>query len=298
MVRTLLVLAIVLVAFVVLLFLQSWRSTIIPLVAVPVGIIGTFAAMAAIGFSINNLTLFGLVLAIGIVVDDAIVVVEAVEHHIEQGMSPRDATIQAMREVSGPVIAVALVLTAVFMPCTFITGITGSFFKQFAVTISVSTVISAFEFANAQPGGLAAILLKPKNAKKDPIARVLDFLFGWFFRLFNTTFRYLTLGYTNIVGILLRGSLIVLVLYAGLLWLTQWGLGKLPVGYIPPQDKGYLLISVALPDARAVEQTAAIVDKMDQIVKNTPGVAHRLTLAGQSFTLGVIARNAERSSSS
>src|SRR5206468_2106481 len=186
--------AMLLVAFVVLVFLQNWRSTVIPLVAVPVAIIGTFAVMAAVGFSLNNLTLFGLVLAIGIVVDDAIVVVEAVEHHIEEGMPPRDATAQAMRDVSGPVVAIGLVLSAVFVPCAFIRGIVGQFFRQFALTIAVSTVISAFNSLTLSPA-LAAILLKPAGARKDPFGRLLDFVLGWFFRLFNRTFTYGTGAY-------------------------------------------------------------------------------------------------------
>jgi multidrug efflux pump len=289
-VRTLLA-AVVLVAIVVLVFLQSWRSAIIPLVAVPVAIIGTFAVMAAIGFSVNNLTLFGLVLAIGIVVDDAIVVVEAVEHHIEEGMAPREATLQAMREVSGPVIAVALVLTAVFMPCTFISGVTGSFFRQFAVTVSVSTVISAFNSLTLSPA-LAAILLKPTNAKKDLPARFLGVTLGWFFRLFNWGFRHTTNAYLRIVGMALRGSVIVLVLYGGLLYLTQWEMRRLPTGYVPDQDKGYLAIHVQLPDASAVERTSKVVQQIYDIVRADPAVDHILTLAGQSFTLGVIAPNA------
>jgi multidrug efflux pump len=286
--------AVGLVALVVLVFLQSWRSAIIPLVAVPVAIIGTFAVMAAIGFSLNNLTLFGLVLAIGIVVDDAIVVVEAVEHHIEEGMLPRDATVQAMREVSGPVIAVALVLTAVFMPCTFISGITGSFFKQFAVTVSVSTVISAFNSLTLSPA-LAAILLKPTTAKKDIPTRVLDATLGWwFFRSFNWSFARATNGYLRVVGMMLRGSALVLVLYGGLLLLTQWGFTHLPTGYLPDQDKGYLLIHVQLPDASAVERTAAAVKHIREIIETTEkdAVAHIITLSGQSFTLGVVAPNA------
>ena len=285
--------AVILVAIVVLVFLQSWRSAIIPLVAVPVAIIGTFAVMAAIGFSLNNLTLFGLVLAIGIVVDDAIVVVEAVEHHIEEGMSPRDATVQAMREVSGPVIAVALVLTAVFMPCAFISGITGSFFRQFAITVSVSTIISAFNSLTLSPA-LAAILLKPTTAKKDIPARVLDTTLGWFFRLFNWSFARATNGYLRVVGMMLRGSVIVLVLYGGLLFLTQWGFTRLPSGYLPNQDKGYLLIHVQLPNAAAVERTAAAVKHIREIIQTTEkdSVAHIITLSGQSFTLGVVSPNA------
>src|SRR5262249_21554684 len=180
--------AVILVAIVVLVFLQNWRSTVIPLVAVPVAIIGTFAAMAAIGFSLNNLTLFGLVLAIGIVVDDAIVVVEAVEHHIEEGMKPRQAGYRAMEGVSGPVGAVALVLSAVFIPCAFISGITGQFFRQFALTIAVSTIISAFNSLTLSPA-LAALLLQPRHARRDLVGRVIHGLFGWFFRLFNWTFR-------------------------------------------------------------------------------------------------------------
>jgi multidrug efflux pump len=285
--------AVVLVAIVVLVFLQSWRSAIIPLVAVPVAIIGTFAVMAAVGFSLNNLTLFGLVLAIGIVVDDAIVVVEAVEHHIEEGMSPHDATVQAMREVSGPVIAVALVLTAVFMPCTFISGITGSFFKQFAVTVSVSTVISAFNSLTLSPA-LAAILLKPIDAKKDLPARALDFTFGWFFHLFNWSFTRATNAYLRIVGMMLRSSVIVLVLYGGLLLLTQWGFNRMPTGYLPNQDKGYLLISVQLPDAASVERTSAAVRHIRALVESTEKdcIDHIITISGMSFTLNVAAPNA------
>ncbi len=196
--------AIALVAAVVLLFLQNWRSALIPLVAVPVAVIGTFAVMVVIGFSLNNLTLFGLVLAIGIVVDDAIVVVEAIEHHIEQGLSPRRAAHKAMDEVSAPVIAVALVLCAVFVPCAFISGITGEFFRQFALTIAASTVISAFNSLTLSPA-LAAILLQPKGAKKDIVGRILHWSLGWFFWLFNWTFRRATAGYIRLVGASLAG---------------------------------------------------------------------------------------------
>src|SRR5215470_17940025 len=230
-VRETLIDAIVLVAVVMLLFLQNWRSALIPLVAVPVAIVGTFAVMAAIGFSLNNLTLFGLVLAIGIVVDDAIVVVEAIEHHIEQGMMPRQAAYKAMEEVSGPVIAVALVLSAVFVPCAFITGITGQFFRQFALTIAVSTVISAFNSLTLSPA-LAAILLQPRGEKKDLFGRLLDFFFGWFFRLFNRAFGLTTAGYGWAVGRLLRVSVVVLLGYGGLLLLTWWALRSAPTGFI------------------------------------------------------------------
>jgi multidrug efflux pump len=196
--------AIALVAVVVLLFLQNWRSALIPMMAVPVAIVGTFAVMAVIGFSLNNLTLFGLVLAIGIVVDDAIVVVEAIEHHIEQGLSPRRAAHKAMEEVSAPVIAVGLVLCAVFVPCAFISGITGQFFRQFALTIAVSTVISAFNSLTLSPA-LAAILLQPHGAKKDILGRILHWSLGWFFWLFNRTFRRATTGYIRLIGDSLAG---------------------------------------------------------------------------------------------
>jgi multidrug efflux pump len=196
--------AIVLVAVVVMLFLQNWRSALIPMLAVPVAIVGTFAAMAVIGFSLNNLTLFGLVLAIGIVVDDAIVVVEAIEHHIEQGLSPRRAAHKAMDEVSAPVVAVGLVLCAVFVPCAFISGITGQFFRQFALTIAVSTVISAFNSLTLSPA-LAAILLQPHGAKKDLVGRLLHWSLGWFFGLFNWAFRRATAGYIRLVGASLAG---------------------------------------------------------------------------------------------
>src|SRR5438477_7634532 len=192
--------AVILVAVVVLLFLQNWRSALIPLVAVPVAIVGTFAAMAAIGFSLNNLTLFGLVLAIGIVVDDAIVVVEAVEHHIEQGLAPRQAAHKAMDEVSGPVVAVALVLSAVFIPCAFISGITGMFFRQFALTIAVSTMISAFNSLTLSPA-LAALLLPPAGAKKDVPGRLIHVSLGWFFTEFNWVFQRTVRAYTGLVGL-------------------------------------------------------------------------------------------------
>src|SRR5947209_13924480 len=234
--KTLLV-AVGLVALVVLIFLQNWRSTIIPLVAVPVAIIGTFAVMAAIGFSLNNLTLFGLVLAIGIVVDDAIVVVEAIEHHIEQGLTPHQAAHKAMDQVSGPVIAVALVLSAVFVPCAFISGITGQFFRQFALTIACSTIISAFNSLTLSPA-LAALLLPARGAKKDVPGRMLDLFLGWFFRLFNWGFRRATGGYTRVVGRALRGSAVVLALYAGLLALTWIGFHGIPgLESIPEKDR-------------------------------------------------------------
>ncbi len=275
--------AIALVAIVVLVFLQNWRSALIPLVAVPVAIIGTFAVMAIIGFSLNNLTLFGLVLAIGIVVDDAIVVVEAVEHHIEEGMTPRAAAHQAMSEVSGPVIAVALVLSAVFVPCAFISGITGQFFRQFALTIAVSTVISAFNSLTLSPA-LAAILLPPRGARKDIVARLFDRLFGWFFRLFNKVFQRSTNAYIGAVGRLLRGSAIVMTVYGGLLLLTWWTSSQLPIGYIPNQDQGRFYVAVQLPDASSMERTQEVVDRIQKLIQPLPGIAHVTGIAGMSFT--------------
>jgi multidrug efflux pump len=305
--------AVVLVAIVVLVFLQNWRSALIPLVAVPVAIVGTFAVMAVIGFSLNNLTLFGLVLAIGIVVDDAIVVVEAVEHHIEEGLTPRAAAHKAMTEVSGPVVAVALVLSAVFVPCAFISGITGMFFRQFALTIAVSTIISAFNSLTFSPA-LAAILLPPRGARKDLPGRMLDLLLGWFFRLFNWSFRHGTSFYTRTVGLALRGSAIVLLLYGGLLALTlvgfngmpravlppslrgaKWGsfdlAAGLPKGYIPNQDQGRFYIAVQLPDAASMERTQKAVDHIRDLVQPLEGVCHVTEIAGQSFTFNANGSN-------
>jgi multidrug efflux pump len=282
--------AVILVAIVVLIFIQNWRSTLIPLVAVPVAIIGTFAAMAVIGFTVNNLTLFGLVLAIGIVVDDAIVVVEAIEHHIEHGMTPHDAAYKAMEQVSGPVIAVALVLSAVFIPCTFISGITGSFFRQFALTIAVSTIISAFNSLTLSPA-LAAILLQPRGARKDIFGRLLDVVLGWFFRLFNFGFRHTTSAYGRTVGLALRGSVIVLFLYGGLLALTGWTFTQLPTGYVPNQDQGRLYAAVQLPDSASLERTQEVIDHLIHICHDTPGVVHTIAVAGQSFTLSANGSN-------
>jgi multidrug efflux pump subunit AcrB len=310
--------AIVLVAVVVLVFLQNWRSALIPLVAVPVAVVGTFAVMAVIGFSLNNLTLFGLGLAIGIVVDDAIVVVEAIEHHIEHGLSPRRAAHKAMEQVSGPVIAVALVLSAVFVPCAFISGITGQFFRQFALTIAVSTVISAFNSLTLSPA-LAAILLQPRGAKKDLPGRILDLVLGWFFRLFNATFRRATGAYTGVVGLALRGCAVVLVLYVGMLGLTgagfigipglnrlpkdhlpalltdKWGsfdpANGLPSGYIPNQDQGRFYIAVQLPDAASLQRTQKVVDRIQRLVQPLGGIVHVTEIAGQSFTLNANGSN-------
>ncbi len=340
--------AVILVAFVVLLFLQNWRSALIPLVAVPVAVIGTFAVMAAIGFSLNNLTLFGLVLAIGIVVDDAIVVVEAVEHHIEHGLAPREATILAMEQVSSPVIAVGLVLTAVFIPCAFITGITGQFYRQFALTIATSTVISAFNSLTLSPA-LSALLLKPRqkgvyqtlpgpafvalfawaahawltpeiatrwgaglSASLPPrfapyapptlavaagilaglaALRPLNWILGVFFYLFNRGFDGATRVYTLLVSGLLRVSVVVLLLYGGLLGLTYYGFTQTPVGFIPAQDKGYLLLNVQLPDSSSLERTKSVMRRIQRTAAETPGIAHTVAIAGQSILMNANAPN-------
>ncbi|MEN6450576.1 MAG: efflux RND transporter permease subunit, partial [Thermoguttaceae bacterium] len=277
--------AVLLVALVVLLFLQNWRSSLIPLIAVPVAIIGTFAAMALMGFSLNTLSLFGLVLAIGIVVDDAIVVVEATEHHIEQGMTPRAAAHQAMSEVSAPVIAIGLVLASVFLPCVFITGISGQFFRQFALTIAVSTLLSTLNSLTLSPA-LCAIRLRPRGEHSDPLSSVLNFLLGWFFRLFNAAFGVSSNAYAWMVGRLLRVSVLVLVVYVGLLYLTVWSFGKMPTGFIPNQDQGYLLGVATLPDSSSLERTEEVMERTEKIVRETPGVAHVSRTCGMSFVLG------------
>lgn len=282
--------AVILVAIVVLIFLRGWRAAIIPLIAVPVAIIGTFGVMALVGFSLNNLTLFGLVLAIGIVVDDAIVVVEAVEHHIERGLAPRDAAIKAMDEVSGPIIAVGLVLCAVFIPCAFIAGIIGQFFRQFALTIAVSTVISTFNSLTLSPA-LAALLLSPKGAKRDPMTWLLDMTLGWLFNLFDLVFRTTTKMYVAVIGKFLRVPILVLAVYCGLLWLTNWSFQQLPTGFIPSQDKGYLIASVQLPDAASAMRTREVIKKIEQIALETPGVKNVNSVAGNSFVLSAYGSN-------
>ena len=282
--------AVLLVSLVMLVFLQSWRAAVIPLIAVPVAIIGTFAVMAAFRFSLNNLSLFGLVLAIGIVVDDAIVVVENIQRWLEQGMAPRDAARKAMTEVTGPVIAVGLVLFAVFIPAAFLGGISGQFFRQFAVTIAVSTIISAFNSLTLSPA-LAAILLKPSGARRDPITWLLDAVLGWFFRLFNAGFSFGTELYVRIVGMLLRVSLITMLVYAGLLALTYWQFNRMPTGFVPQQDKGYLMVNVQLPDSASVERTERIMARIESIVRSLPGVEHTVGISGQSLILGADAPN-------
>jgi hydrophobe/amphiphile efflux-1 (HAE1) family protein len=282
--------AVILVALVVLAFLQNWRAALIPLVAVPVAIVGTFAFMAALGFSLNNLSLFGLVLAIGIVVDDAIVVVENVERWLDEGLPPREAAHKAMTEVTGPVIAVALVLFAVFVPCAFLGGISGQFFRQFAVTIAVSTVISAFNSLTLSPA-LAAILLRPRGARRDPLTWLLDVALGWFFRLFNLVYGAGTALYVRAVGGLLRTSLVALLVYGGLLALTYVEFNREPTGFIPQQDKGYLLLNVQLPDSASVERTQNVMAKIEQLAHDTAGVENTVGISGRSLILSANAPN-------
>ncbi len=321
--------AIILVAIVVLAFLQSWRATLIPLIAVPVAIVGTFSVMLGLGFSLNNLSLFGLVLAIGIVVDDAIVVVEAVEHHLEHGLKPKEAAVKAMCEVTGPIIAISLVLMCVFIPCAFIAGITGQFFKQFALTIAVSTFFSAVNSLTLSPA-LCGLLLRPKHEQRDPLSRLLNLTLGWFFKLFNFGFEKSANWYAGVVGVMLRVSVIVLFVYGGLLYLTYVGFTVVPTGFIPSQDKGYLLVDVRLPDSASLERTQAVMAQVEKIARGegsslnahgdghsadghsaehaggseaghgdehhgttggVPGVGHTIVIAGQSIVQNAIGSN-------
>ncbi len=277
-----LIVAILLVVFVVVLFLQNWRASLIPLVSVPVSLIGTFAAMTAFGFSLNNLTLFGLVLAIGIVVDDAIVVVENVERHIAEGLSPVDATKKAMEEVSGAVIAIALVLSAVFIPTAFISGITGKFYQQFALTIAVSTLISAFNSLTLSPA-LSALLLQPHHAPKDTIGRVLHGSVGWLFSGFNRVFDSSRLGYVAGLRRFLRHCGVGVLLYAGLLALTWFGFEKVPTGFIPTQDKGALFCYMQLPDGASLQRTEGVSARVFQLIQETPGIEAVSEFAGLSL---------------
>jgi multidrug efflux pump len=335
--------AIILVAIVMLVFLQSWRAAIIPLAAVPVAIVGTFAVMSALGYSVNNLTLFGLVLAVGIVVDDAIVVVEAVQHFIEEGYDPREATARAMDAVAGPVVAVGLVLTAVFVPCVFISGIIGEFYRQFAVTIAVSTLLSAFNSLTLSPA-LCALLLKPKanGHGQEPLPRIafplagaalaywflaghlnaaipqlaampgwvtpviaailggclggllrvtMNQLLGALFSGFNTGFEAVSKGYLALVQASLRITGLVMLVYGVLLALTYFAITTTPAGFIPQQDKGYLLVTIQLPDAASLERTESDVRRLEQIALRTPGVKHTVSVAGQSILLNTNAPN-------
>jgi multidrug efflux pump len=275
--------AIALVVLVVILFLQTWRASIIPLLAVPVSIVGTFAVMHMFGFSINALSLFGLVLAIGIVVDDAIVVVENVERNIEAGLSPRDATYQAMREVSGPIIAIAMVLIAVFVPLAFISGLTGQFYKQFALTIAISTVISAVNSLTLSPA-LSALLLKGHNEPKDRLTIIMEKSLGWFFRGFNRAFTRSSENYSGTVTKVISGKAAVMGLYVVLVGLTAFLFQQVPSGFVPGQDKQYLVGFSRLPDGATLDRTEEVIRKMSDVALTQPGVESSVAFPGLSIS--------------
>ena len=266
--------ALLLVILVVFLFLQGWRATLIPALAVPVSLIGTFAVFPLLGFSINTLSLFGLVLAIGLVVDDAIIVVEAVERHIEEGLSPKEAAFKAMGEVSGPVMAIALILSAVFVPTIFIPGITGRLYQQFAVTIAISVLISAFNALTLSPA-LCALLLKPRKETRGPL--------GVFFDWFNRSFGRASKGYIRLCGTLIRKSALSLILLAGIALLGGLFGKGIPAGFLPEEDLGYMYVNVTLPNAASLQRTDATCKKIEEILRNTPGVEHYQTIVGISL---------------
>jgi HAE1 family hydrophobic/amphiphilic exporter-1 len=271
-----LIIAIALVTLVVFIFLQGWRATLIPLLAVPVSLVGTFVFFPLFGFSINTLSLFGLVLAIGLVVDDAIVVVEAIERHIEEGLRPKDAALAAMREISGPVIGIALVLAAVFIPTAFIPGITGRLYQQFAVTVAISVALSAFNALTLSPA-LGALLLRPKDRRKAP--GLLGRFFGWFNRVFGRA----TNGYVRWSGALIRKSAVAVVLLAGF-GVAGWFLsGKVPTSFLPDEDQGYLFMHLQLPQAASLERTDAVCQKIEDVLAKTPGVKYTTRVAGFSL---------------
>jgi len=283
--------ALLLVVLVVVIFLQTWRASIIPLAAVPVSLVGTFAVMHALGFSINNLSLFGLVLAIGIVVDDAIVVVENVERNIQNGLKPLAATQQAMTEVTGPIVATALVLCAVFIPTAFISGLSGQFYKQFAVTIAISTVISAINSLTLSPA-LSALLLKGHGDKRDILTKIIDALFGWFFRPFNRFFEWSSNVYVGIVKRIIRFSAIALIIYGGLVWATWKGFEIVPEGFVPGQDKQYLVGFAQLPEGSSLDRTDDVMRRMSKIAMDHPGVKDAIAFPGLSIQGFTISPNA------
>ena len=266
--------ALVLVVLVVFLFLQNWRATLIPIVAVPVSLIGTFALFPLLGFSINTLSLFGLVLAIGLVVDDAIVVVEAVEHHIERGKTPRAATIQAMREVSGPVVAIALILSSVFLPVAFMGGIQGRLNRQFAVTIAVSVLISAFNALSLSPA-LAAMLLRPRKAASGPLGR--------FFAAFNRAFERFTGRYVSVSHLLIRRAVLSVAILAGFAFFAAVLGKKMPSSFVPDEDQGYMFLNLQLPDAASLQRTDVVIRKVEKILGETKGVQSYSTIGGFSL---------------
>ena len=274
--------AVLLVVLVVIIFLQTWRASVIPLLAVPVSIVGTFAFLLLLGYSINTLTLFGLVLAIGIVVDDAIVVVENAERNIEAGLSPHDATVKAMREVSGPIIAIALVLCAVFVPLAFVPGLTGQFYKQFAVTIAISTLISAFNSLTLSPA-LCAILLRPRDAKPDRLSVAIDRVFGGFFRWFNRWFTRSSVGYGRSVTRIVQRKSIALVVYAVLLALAALLFTRIPSGFVPAPDKQYLIGIAQLPAGATLDRTEGVIRRMSDIALGVPGIMNAVAFPGLSI---------------
>jgi len=274
--------AVALVVIVVIVFLQTWRASIIPLLAVPVSVVGTFGLMLAFGFSINTLSLFGLVLAIGIVVDDAIVVVENVERNIANGLSPRDATVQAMKEVSGPIIAIALVLCAVFVPIAFVSGLTGQFYRQFALTIAISTVISAFNSLTLSPA-LAAALLKPHDAPKDRLSRAMEWALGGFFKRFNRVFDRASNRYQGGVGKVLTHKTATIGVYLVLVALAVVMFRVVPSGFVPAQDKQYLVGFAQLPDAASLDRTESVIRRMTDAAQSVPGVKNAVAFPGLSI---------------
>jgi hydrophobe/amphiphile efflux-1 (HAE1) family protein len=284
--------AMILVVIVVLVFLQGWRPAIIPIVAIPVSLVGTFAAMAALGFAINNLTLFGLVLAVGIVVDDAIVVVENVERHLEHGMSRRDAALKTMEEVGGALVSIALVLCAVFVPTAFLGGISGQFFQQFAVTIAVATAISCFCSLTLSPA-LASQILIPLDEKRPPAAWNL-LARGWlkFTGVFNRGFDRLSVGYASAAGFVIRHRVVMLLIYVVLIGSAGWLLATTPQGYIPAQDRGYVIVSAQLPGAASLARTTEIVRRIESIALETPGIIRVAAFAGLSGATRTQASNA------
>jgi hydrophobic/amphiphilic exporter-1 (mainly G- bacteria), HAE1 family len=270
--------ALVLVILVVYIFLQGWRATLIPLLAVPVSLIGTFMVFPLLGFSVNTLSLFGLVLAIGLVVDDAIVVVEAVEHHIEHGLSPKEASMKAMEEVSAPVIGIAVILSAVFIPTAFVPGITGRLYQQFAVTIAVSVIFSAFNALTLSPA-LSALLLRPKKESRGPL--------GKFFARFNRVFTSATNHYVNLCRFFIHKLSFAVILLLGFTVLAGFSGSKLPASFLPDEDQGYVFVVQQLPDASSLQRTSAAAEKVEDILMKTPGIAHVTTVIGYSMLSGV-----------
>src|SRR6202042_3445334 len=268
------VIAIVLVLIVVFLFLQGWRATLIPLLAVPVSLVGTFMFFPLFGFSVNTLSLFGLVLAIGLVVDDAIVVVEAVERHIEDGLTPKAAALKAMEEISGPVVGIALVLSAVFVPTAFIPGITGRLYQQFAVTIAISVILSAFNALSLSPA-LAALLLRPREESRGLLAR----FFGWFNRVFGLA----TEKYVSLSGVLMRKSFVALVILAGCGAASYFISDKLPTSFVPDEDQGYFYLNIQLPNAASLQRTELVTKKVEDILAKTPGIRYSTGILGFSL---------------